>query len=289
MANIKDLKKRIQSIKNTLKITTAMKLVASAKMARAQAAIRMSRPYSQELEDTIDIISTLIEDYEHHYFKDTGAKKVALLVISSDRGLCGSYNSQLAKATMEFIKKTTDLEIDVFFVGKKVKEIIGKKVRMKKFFQFAKRGATPQEFRKVSKELGRLFSTPEYSRLYVAYNVFKSTISSEPTVRQVLPFEEKHGNIKEIQKKYPFDFKYEPGAHEILDALIPEVYLNTMHTCLLDALAAEHSSRMTAMDSASKNCKDAIKVKTIEMNKVRQAGITTELSEIVSGAESLKG
>lgn len=289
MANIKDLKKRIKSVKDTLKITTAMKLVASAKLARAQAAIKMSRPYAEELEETIDVISVLIEKYHHHYFEETDAGKSILLVVSSDRGLCGSYNSQLAKKVMEFIETNRNLDFDVYFVGRKVKEIIGKKVNMVNHYQFASKGGPSyDDFRKVAIELADLFSTPQIGELYVAYNQFVSTISSVPVVHRVLPFTLKEIEKEEIQKKYPFDFKYEPDAKEILDSLIPETYINTMYTCLLDAQAAEHSSRMTAMDSATNNCKEAIRMKTIEMNKLRQAAITTELIEVVSGAESLK-
>ena len=128
---------------------------------------------------------------------------------------------------------------------------------------------------------------PLYGKVMVAYNIFNSAISFTPTIKQVLPMSLEDSVRDELNEKYPFDFKYEPTAKQILDTLIPEAYTTSIYTSMLDAIAAEHGSRMSAMDSASSNCKDAIKNLTLKMNKLRQAAITTELIEVVSGAESL--
>jgi F-type H+-transporting ATPase subunit gamma len=123
----------------------------------------------------------------------------------------------------------------------------------------------------------------------VAYNVFQSAIAFDPTVKQLLPLTLDNAEKEQLKEKFPFDFKYDPSATEILNTLIPQTYISTLYTALLDAVAAEHGSRMSAMDSASTNCKKAIRTLSIKMNKLRQAAITTELSEVVSGAESLNG
>jgi len=286
MANIKDLKKKIKSTKGTLKITSAMKLVSAAKLAKAQSNITNSRPYASELEETIKVVSALAQSYEHPFFTETDNKKAALLVISSDKGLCAGYNSQLSKEVKNFLN-STELDLKVYFIGKKVRELIIDQVNEGKKYEFAKPEATFEEIKKISTELSHLFKTGEYGQVLVAYNVFNSAISFTPTIKSVLPMTLEENIKEELTEMYPFDFKYEPSAKEILDALIPEAYTSSVYTSFLNAIAAEHGSRMSAMDSASSNCKDAIKTLTLKMNKLRQAAITTELIEVVSGAESL--
>lgn len=288
MANIKELKKRIKSTKGTFKITSAMKLVSAAKLNKAQHAIQSSRPFANELEDSIKTISALVQNYSHTYLQTNASKFEVLLVISSDKGLCGGYNSSLAKAVREF-KKTKDDNLKVFFIGKKVRELIQKEVNVGKTFTFAKADPTFEEIQKIGNELAELFSTGEVGKVHIAYNQFQSAISTIPTVKQVLPMTLDAKVKEELKEKFPFDFKYEPSPEVILDELIPEAYISAIWTAQLDAKAAEHGSRMTAMDNAVKNCKEAIRSLTLKMNKLRQAAITTELIEVVSGAESLNG
>ncbi len=289
MANIKDLKKKIKSTKGTLKITSAMKLVSAAKLAKAQQAIQSSRPYANELELTIKTISALVENYSHKYLEENGNKQTeALLVISSNKGLCGGYNAQLTKEVRKYIS-TTDKQVKVFFIGKKVRELIKKEVNEGKFYTFSKTDPTFIEMETVGKELANLFVSGEVGSVKVAYNQFNSAISFTPKVKQLLPLSLDMEEKKELEEKFPFDFKYEPTPKEILDTLIPETFSTSLYTSLLDGIASEHGSRMAAMDNAVTNCKEAIRSQTIKMNKLRQAAITTELIEVVSGAESLNG
>ena len=288
MANIKDLKKKIRSTKSTLKITTAMKLVSAAKLNKAQQAIKSSRPFSEELDNTIRTVSALVKNYNHPYFEEKKDNKFSLLlVISSDRGLCAGYNSQLSKLVKNFTENSSE-EVKVCFIGKKVKELLKDKVNEGKTITFKKGEASFGEFKDVADELASLFTSGEYGKIYVAYNVFKSAISFKPTIKQALPICLDTEEKKALQEEFPFDFKYEPNPKEILDSLLPESFVSTLWTCQLDALASEHGSRMVAMDNASKNCEEMIRNLTLKMNKLRQAGITTELIEVVSGAESLK-
>jgi F-type H+-transporting ATPase subunit gamma len=290
MANIKDLKKKIKSTKGTLKITTAMKLVSAAKLSKAQQAIQGSRPYAQELEETIKTVSALVQDYSHPYLEDKAQNNNAIiLVISSDKGLCGSYNSALAKKVRIFANENTSVEMKYNFIGKKVRDLIKAQVNVGKTFTFDRIDPSMLEMRTVIEELSQMFTTGEVGKVFVAYNTFHSAISFEPTIRQVLPMTLAESERQELSDKFPFDFKYEPNPKEILDALIPETVVSSIWTGLLDAKAAEHGSRMSAMDNAARNCKDAIRTLTLKMNKLRQAAITTELIEVVSGAESLNG
>lgn len=290
MANIKELKVRIKSTKSTLKITSAMKLVSAAKLAKAQAKIQGFKPYSSELDHTVRVCSALAEDYSHEYLKENSENKsIALLVISSDKGLCGGYNSQLFKRVKGFLSENEDKEVKLYFVGKKVKELLMRLPGLKeeKTFTFAKIDPSFEEIKEIATELSTLFKNGEIGKVCVAYNSFVSAIAFDSKVVQALPLsvteEEKH----KLEEEFPVDFKYEPSAEVILDHLVPEVYTTTLYTAVLDAIAAEHGSRMTAMDNATGNCKDMIRTLTLKMNKLRQAAITTELTEIVSGAESL--
>lgn len=289
MANIKDLKKKIKSTKGTFKITRAMKLVSAAKLNKAQMRILGLRPYSTELEGTVRTVSALAQDYTNEYFLPKNNKQSVVLVISSDKGLCGGYNSTLAKTIRKFTNEHEDEDLKFLWIGKKVRDLISKEVNSGKTFTFAKVDPTYEEVRKLAEEIGSMFMTGEVGKVYVAYNSFISAIAFESTMRQLLPMQVSEKMKEEIKVSYPYDFKYDPSAKEILDTLVPEVYLTTVYTCILDAIAAEHGSRMNAMENASKNSKEVIKKLSLKMNKLRQARITTELIEVVSGAESLNG
>ena len=290
MATIKDLKSKIKSTKSTLKITQAMKLVSAAKLNKAQNSIQNARPYAQELERTIKTVSALCENYSHQYLEEKpDNNKVLVLVVSSNKGLCGGYNSQLAKKVRSFLltSSSEEKEIHVSFIGKKVRDLIKKEVHEKTFYTFDKGEPSFFDIKKISEELADLFRSGEYGKIMVAHNIFHSAINFEPCIRQVLPMALDMAERDTLKREFPFDFKYDPDAKEILDTLIPEAYLSSIWTSVLDGSAAEHGSRMTAMDSAVSNCKDAIRMTTLKMNKLRQAAITTELIEVVSGAESL--
>lgn len=289
MANIKDLKKKIKSTKSTFKITKAMKLVSAAKLNKAQVKILGLRPYSTELEETVRTVAALAQNYSNEYFQTKENNKAVVLVVSSDKGLCGGYNSILAKTVRRFKNEHKDEDLKFVWIGKKVRDLIQKEVNSGKTFTFTKADPTYEEVRKIADELGSLFVGGEVGKVYVAYNSFISAIAFDSKVRQLLPMQVSDADKETIKAKYPYDFKYEPSAEKILDTLVPEVYLTTVYTCVLDAIASEHGSRMNAMENASKNCKEMIKKLSLKMNKMRQARITTELIEVVSGAESLNG
>jgi F-type H+-transporting ATPase subunit gamma len=287
MANIKELKKKIKSTESTLKITTAMKLVSAAKLSKAQHAIQGARPYASELDSTIKTVSALVNNYSHPYFKVSDNNHSIMLVISSDKGLCGGYNSQLAKKVKTFVNDSSE-EIKLVFIGKKVRELVNVLPNINKTYTFDKTEASYEDIKRIGQELANLFKSGEVGKVYIAYNEFHSAISFDSKVNQLLPLALDKKEKESLKEDFPFDFKYEPSPQVILDSLLPETFMSNLWTCQLDALASEHGSRMASMDSATKNCKEMIKTLTLKMNKLRQAGITTELIEVVSGAESLK-
>ncbi|MCT4642445.1 MAG: ATP synthase F1 subunit gamma [Bacteriovoracaceae bacterium] len=288
MANIKDLKVRIQSTKNTLKITSAMKLVSAAKLSRAQGRITGFKPYSSELDQTVRIASALAQDYSHEYLEESENQKAVLLVVSSEKGLCGGYNNQLFKKVKNFLNDNKNKDVKCYFIGRKVKELLLREgIEDQKTFKFKGSEADFSEVKNIVEELTQMFTNNEVGSISVAYNSFISAIEFDSKITQVLPMSASVEEKEKLAKEFPVDFIYEPSAKEILDKLIPEVLVSSVYSYILDAVAAEHAARMAAMDNATKNSQEMVRTLTLTMNKLRQAAITTELTEIVSGAESL--
>ncbi|MDH4466735.1 MAG: ATP synthase F1 subunit gamma [Bacteriovoracaceae bacterium] len=290
MANIKGLKKRIKTTKGTLKITKAMKLVSAAKLSKAQQRILSQRNYSDELQSTVKMAAAVAQNYQHPMIEQKDDKLPNILfVISSDKGLCGGYNSGLVKKIRLFLRSDANSKNwTIYHIGKKAKDFLSTEFKLEKQFKFVKADPTIEELRQVGSELSQLYLNNKVGKIFVAYNKFYSAMTYTPTIKQLLPFSLSKEELKMMEGKIT-EFKCEPGAAEILDLLIPEVYNNSIQTALFDAVASEHGARMVAMESATKNCSSVIKRLTIKMNKLRQAAITTELIEVVSGAESLKG
>lgn len=290
MANIKDLKKRIRSTKGTFKITKAMKLVSAAKMSRAQGKALSFRPYANELESTIKTVSALNADYTSAYFKENAENKNAIvLVISSDKGLCGSYNTSVAKLVKKFKSEHSDESLKFCFIGKKARDLVKKDVLEGKTFTFKKAEPSYDEIRALAGDLANQFLIGEVGKVYLIHNTFLSAIAFDSMAKQVLPMVVTEAEKTQLKESYPYDYKYEPSAESILDTLVPETFVTSVYSAVLDAIASEHAARMSAMENASKNCKEMIRKLTLKMNKLRQAKITTELIEVVSGAESLNG
>jgi F-type H+-transporting ATPase subunit gamma len=286
MANIKDLKVRIKSTKGTFKITSAMKLVSAAKLAKAQQKILGLRPYFTELDETIRTVSALAQNYSHPFLEEKQISKSVLLVISSDKGLCGAYNAQLVKKVKAFVE-STDEELEVYYIGKKAYELLSNSLESVKKYSFKRSEPSQAELRNIGSELSDLFLNNFVGKIYVAYNSFVSAIAFESEIKTILPISQTAEEKVALKEDFPFDFKYDVDPKELLDSLIPEVFNSSIQTSVYDAIASEHASRMSSMENASKNCKEMIKTLTLKMNKLRQAAITTELIEVVSGAESL--
>lgn len=287
MASIKDLKKKIKSTQGTLKITQAMKFVSAAKLGRARNAIMQSRPYTEELQETIHGVLDLRKDYDHPYLRDQeNDSDVSLIVISSEKGLCGGYNSQLAKKILKYLERT-DMKFKINFIGRKVRELIENKVNGGHLYSFKESVPSFLEIKDIAERVGESFRRGEVKKVFIAYNVFHSSISFTSTIKQILPFPSSAAEKKELSHRHSFDFKYEPSPKIIMDDLIPKFFIMSFYGYFLDALASEYGSRMTSMESAVNNCREAIRSLSLKMNKLRQAAITTELIEVVSGAESL--
>jgi F-type H+-transporting ATPase subunit gamma len=287
MASLRDIRTRIASVKNTKQITSAMKMVSAAKLRRATEAATSARPYQQTLTKTLQrVASASGDDIDHPLLTSRDeVKKVLVIVVTSDRGLCGGFNSTLNRRTEDFIRKqrSQGREVTIRTYGRKAKDYF----RVRGFD--TSNGRTeltrPQfadEATSLSDSLTQAFAAGGFDEAYIAYNQFKSTLAQVPTFNRVLPLSIEGGGDSANA-----DYIYEPSGQELLGALLP-MYLRTLLLqAFLETEAGEHAARMTAMDNATRNASDLISALTLEYNRGRQAAITKELIEIVSGAEAL--
>lgn len=293
MPSLKAIKTRIGSVKNTQQITRAMKLVAAAKMKRAIENALASRPYSDEVTAVLRSLLSRMDEPDNPLMKPHDeVKKVAVVVIASDRGLCGGFNNQLARSVDRFLwdhtERRKDWEsVEVIPFGRKMAgwaektgHIVGPGETDMQPAQF------PDITARLIADLADRFTRGELDEVHLAYNRFVNTLSQKPTIEPLFPLSGlSDGEIEEPE--HLADFVYEPDEQAILDSLLPLFLRTRVMQVFLESEAGEHAARMTAMDSATRNATDVIDKLTLQYNRARQAAITTELIEIVAGAEAL--
>ncbi|WP_440650874.1 F0F1 ATP synthase subunit gamma [Candidatus Pelagibacter sp. HIMB1495] len=290
MASLDDLKKRIASVKSTQKITKAMKMVAAAKLRKAQESAEKGRPYSEKMNNVILNLSSGISDKENapKLLAGTGQEKVHLCVVmTSDRGLCGGFNSNIIKKAKSYFSKILDenKELKIITVGSKgndqLKRIYGDKIIENISFKESK-NANYFDADKVGKIIIEKFEAGEFDVCTIFYNKFKNVITQIPQAQQIIPLNDE-GSENSSDESYEF----EPDEDEILSNLLPKNISTQIFKAMLENSASEQGSRMSAMDNATRNAGEMVDKLTIEYNRSRQAAITKELIEIISGAESL--
>ena len=290
MASLDDLKKRIASVKSTQKITKAMKMVAAAKLRKAQESAEKGRPYSEKMNNVILNLSSGISDKENapKLLAGTGQDKVHLCVVmTSDRGLCGGFNSNIIKKAKSYFSKILDenKELKIITVGSKgndqLKRIYGDKIIENISFKESK-NANYFDADKVGRIIIEKFEAGEFDVCTIFYNKFKNVITQIPQAQQIIPLNDE-GNENSSDESYEF----EPDEDEILSNLLPKNISTQIFKAMLENSASEQGSRMSAMDNATRNAGEMVDKLTIEYNRSRQAAITKELIEIISGAESL--
>jgi len=290
MASLDDLKKRIASVKSTQKITKAMKMVAAAKLKKAQESAEKGRPYSEKMNNVILNLSSGISDKENapKLLAGTGQDKVHLCVVmTSDRGLCGGFNSNIIKKAKSYFSKILDenKELKIITVGSKgndqLKRTYGDKIIENISFKESK-NANYFDADKVGKIIIEKFEAGEFDVCTIFYNKFKNVITQIPQAQQIIPLNDE-GNENSSDESYEF----EPDEDEILSNLLPKNISTQIFKAMLENSASEQGSRMSAMDNATRNAGEMVDKLTIEYNRSRQAAITKELIEIISGAESL--
>lgn len=291
MATLRDIRQRISGVKNTQKITKAMKMVAAAKLRRAQDAIIAARPYARKMGELLSHLSGQVDVTKYPQFEQREVKNVAIVVVTADRGLCGAFNSNVIKAAVNHINANyAEMQkagkVKLICVGKKANDFFGKrdyKVISKHVGIFNQLNFTVAKT--IVTQLVNGFINADYDKVEIISNEFKNAVSQKLTVSQFLPVMQEEAKDK---KHTATDYIYEPTSDEIVGALVPKHLNFQMWRVLLDSNAAEQGARMTAMENASTNARDLIRILQLNYNKARQAAITKELLEIVGGAEALK-
>ena len=294
MPSLDDLKKRIGSVKSTQKITKAMKMVAAAKLRRAQESAESSRPYSDTMNEVIGSISNKVvsTSSDRNLLTGTGDDQVQLLILfTSERGLCGGFNSSITKMMREKIEDLHKLNktVKIICIGKKGYDILKRKyndliidvIDMK-----AIKSVSYQDAKDISQKIIKMYFNNEFDTCSIFYNKFKSVIDQIPTHQKILPIENEKNNDLELNSSTSM-LDFEPGESEILEELLPLNFAVQIFKALLESAASEQGARMSAMDNASRNASDMIDKLTLFYNRSRQAVITKELIEIISGAEAV--
>ena len=285
MANLKEIRNRIASIGSTMQITSAMKMVSAAKLKKAQDAITAMRPYSSKLTELLQNLSaTLDSDVGGAYTKQRDLSKVLLVVVTSNRGLCGGFNSSVVKETVQNITANNqDVHVDLLTIGKKGNDILSKTYPVIDTRNDIYDDLTFDKVAEVAEKIMHLYVDGTYDKIEIIYNRFKNAATQIPQVEQFLPIKPVEGDANANA-----DYIFEPSKEKIVLELIPKSLKTQLYKSVRDSFAAEHGARMTAMHKATDNATELRDDLKLTYNKARQAAITNEILEIVGGAEALK-
>ena len=281
MAGAQDIRRRIRSVRNMQQITKAMKMVSAAKLRKAQLKLNAARPYARQLQGVLERLAQAPVDDIHPLLKKRPVQKVVYVLITSDRGLCGGYNANLIRKTSGLIAKTQQ-EVKLVTVGRKGRDFF-RRGKIEFLAEFTRLGDNPtyNQAKEIAQKVIDLYEQGEADEVYLLYTEFVTAMTQRPSQIKLLPIEQPVGKLG---RQYIF----EPSAGEILDSLLPKYIETQIFRTMLEGKASEQGARMTAMSSATDNAKDMIDRLSLAMNRARQAAITTEISEIVSGAAALE-
>ena len=284
MANLKEIRNRITSIGSTMQITSAMKMVSAAKLKKAQDAITQMRPYSDKLTELLQGLSASLEgDVGGVYSNQQEVSKVLLVVVTSNRGLCGGFNSSIIKETNKVVEtKYSNVDVDLLTIGKKGNDILAKTFNVASNDSSVYDDLTFDNVAEIAERIMDMFAGGEYQKVEIIYNRFKNAATQIPTVEQFLPIVPLEG-----EANANLDYIFEPSKAEIVLELIPKSLKTQLYKAIRDSYASEHGARMTAMHKATDNATELRDSLKLTYNKARQAAITGEILEIVGGAEAL--
>jgi len=288
MASLRDIRKRISSVKSSRQITKAMKMVSASKLRRAQEAIVRARPYAQHMEAVLSSLATRAELAAHPLLAVRPARRVELVLMTSDRGLCGGFNANVIRRAQLFVEeeRARSEQIEISTLGRKGRDFTRRrKIPVRRDYPGIFAGLEFSRAEEIAKELAQHYVEAELDAVFLLYNEFRSAISQRVSLMRLLPVVPRtvpEGSL------LPTDYLYEPSRAAVLDNLLPQHLAMQLWRAMLESQASEHGARMTAMEAASKNATEMIDKLTLQFNRARQAAITKELMEIVSGAEALR-
>ena len=295
MPNLLDIRRRIKSVKNTQQITKAMKMVSAAKLKRAQDRVVTARPFANKMMEVLgELAKRTDEDFHHPLLDRRGDERYLLVLVTADKGLCGAFNTNLTKAAQAFIKENTDKTLELLPIGRKGRDFFRNRhaTLVGEFLGLTGKGRVEfSEALEVARHIIKLYTDDTgIDKVFLIYNEFKSVLSQRVVIEQLLPVaraREEESEVKSHQPVTLVDYIYEQPPAEMFAQLLPRLVETQIFRALLESVASEHGARMTAMDSASKNASELIDSLTLNMNRVRQAAITNEIIEVVSGAAAL--
>lgn len=284
MASLRDLRRRIKSISNTQQITKAMKAVAAAKMRRAQDNVVASRPFAKRVRDVLGRVGSASAGMKHPLLAVREPKKVAFVVVTADRGLCGGFNANVIKRAAQEIKGRSNVEVEVVAVGRKIRDYSRSRYNIAQQYVGMIEKADVGFARQVAGYVIDKYTAEEFDEVYLIYSQFVNVLVQKPLVHKLLPVEPPEGTGGDKLVNYIF----EPEAEDIMGKMLPMYVENSLFQAILETKAGFYSAQMTAMDNATSNAADMIDRLTLSMNRARQAAITKEISEIVGGAAALE-
>jgi len=294
MPNLLDIRRRIKSVKNTQQITKAMKMVSAAKLKRAQERVVSARPFANKMTEVLsELAKRTDEDFHHPLLDLRGEERYLLIVVTADKGLCGAFNTNLVKAAQSFIKDNSDKNIEILAIGRKGRDFFRNRhaVIAGEYIGVTGKGRVDlSEALDIARSIIKTYTDDDgIDKVFLIYNEFKSVLQQRVVLEQLLPVS--RAKEDESDAKAPpvslIDYKYEQPPAEIFGQLLPRLIETQIFRALLESIASEQGARMTAMDSASKNASELIDSLTLNMNRIRQAAITNEIIEVVSGAAAL--
>lgn len=289
MASLLDMRRRIKSVKNTQQITKAMKMVAAAKLKRAQDRVTAARPYAKKMTEVLSALSSKVTDeFSHPLLDPRGDEKYLVVLVTADKGLAGGFNANVIKATQAFLKQNSDKDLEMVAVGRKGRDFFKRRSTniTEEYLGLTGRGtANYSDAAEISSEIIKRFSEDEtIDKVFLVFTEFKTVLSQKPVVEQLLPIPRIESDPEAEAAPGATEYIYEQPAAEIFGKLLPKQVETQVYRSMLESVASEQGSRMTAMDSASKNAGELIDTLTLNMNRIRQAAITKEIIEVVSGA-----
>jgi F-type H+-transporting ATPase subunit gamma len=289
MASLLDMRRRIKSVKNTQQITKAMKMVAAAKLKRSQDRVTAARPFAAKMSAVLGGLSAKIGDeFSHPLLDERGDETYLLVVVSADKGLCGGFNTNLMKAVQIFIKENAGKKFEMIPVGRKVRDFYKRREMQFVTEYVGLTGSGKIEYSEASEIANKVVSAfkedTTFDKVFLIYTEFKTVMTQKPVVTQLLPISKV---ADESETATQAEYIYEQSPAEIFGTLLPKQVETQIYRACLESIASEQGSRMTAMDSASKNAGELIGALTLNMNRIRQAAITKEIIEVVSGAAAL--
>ncbi|MBX3281269.1 MAG: ATP synthase F1 subunit gamma [Acidobacteria bacterium] len=290
MASLLDMRRRIKSVKNTQQITKAMKMVAAAKLKRAQDRVTASRPFAGKMTEVLGGLSAKVaDDFSHPLLDARGDEKYLIVLISADKGLAGAFNANVIKATQAFLKENSAKQAEMVAVGRKGRDFFKRREIQLTDEYIGLTGSGQVNYPdavEIAEKLIQQFTEDEsIDKVFVVFTEFKTVLSQKPVIQQLLPIPRaEESETEDAAPSSEAEYIYEQPAPEIFGQLLPQYVITQIYRGMLESVASEQGSRMTAMDSASKNAGELIDTLTLNMNRIRQAAITKEIIEVVSGA-----